>query len=40
MLLQRQLAADGLYEAQDIFHCSGCEVGLSRAAVKDKPDDA
>lgn len=35
MMLQRQLAADDLYEAQDIFHCVGCEVGLTRAALKD-----
>lgn len=39
MMLQRQLAADDLYEAQDIFHCSRCQVGLTRSALKD-PDEA
>lgn len=35
MLLQRQVAAEDLCETQDVFHCSGCAVGLTRAALKD-----
>lgn len=36
MTLLRQVAADDLYEGQDVYYCKLCKVSLTRAALKEE----